>query len=109
MPRVGKQLAASSTLCESPLNPRSKLYARSLLPISSYYIIGIPLGIYLAFKQDMKLSGLWIGLTVALVFTSVIGGMIVLRADWNYEVKKVMDRLESDRNAGNDEESVESI
>lgn len=56
----------------------------------------------------MGLSGLWVGLTVALVSTSVIGGMIVLRADWNYEVKKVMDRLESDRNLGNDEESRES-
>ena len=56
----------------------------------------------------MGLSGLWVGLTVALVSTSVVGGMIILRADWNYEVKKVMDRLESDRTVGNDEESLES-
>ena len=66
------------------------------------------MGIYLAFKQDMNLWGLWIGLTIALVFTSGIGGLIVLRADWDHEVKKVMDRLESDRNVG-DDESTESV
>lgn len=66
------------------------------------------MGIYLAFRQDMKLWGLWIGLTIALVFTSGIGGLIVLRADWDREVKKVMERLEDDRNPDGDDESTES-
>ena len=77
--------------------------------ISSYYIIGIPLGIYLTFKHDMKLWGLWIGLTVALVCTSTVGGLIVLWADWDREVEKVMERLEGDRNLGDDDESTESV
>jgi multidrug resistance protein, MATE family len=67
------------------------------------------MGIYLAFKQDMKLSGLWVGLTTALVLVSVIGGLIVLRADWDYEVKKVMERLENETNLGNDDGSAESV
>ena len=80
-----------------------------MLPvISSYYIIGIPMGIYLAFRLDMRLWGLWIGLTAALVCTSTIGGLITLRADWDREVEKVMERLEGDRNLGNDDESAES-
>lgn len=66
------------------------------------------MGIYLAFRHDMKLWGLWIGLTIALVSTSVIGGLIVLQADWDHEVKKVMDRLESERDLGDDDESAES-
>ena len=66
------------------------------------------MGIYLAFKQGMRLWGLWIGLTIALVFTSVIGGLIVLRADWDHEVKKVMERLEGERNLDNDDASAES-
>jgi MATE family multidrug resistance protein len=66
------------------------------------------MGIYLAFKQDMKLWGLWIGLSIALVFTSVIGGLIILWADWDHEVKKVMERLESDGDSGDDDESAES-
>lgn len=73
---------------------------------SSYYVIGIPLGIYLAFKLNMNLIGLWIGLTVALLFTSVIGGLIILWADWDHEVKKVAARLESERNTGDDDSTV---
>lgn len=76
--------------------------------LSSYYILGIPIGIYLTFKQDMSLWGLWIGLTIALVSTSVVGGLIVLWADWDHEVQKVMERLESERNFGNVDASVES-
>lgn len=66
------------------------------------------MGFYLAFKQGMKLQGLWIGLTMALVSTSVIGGLIVLWVDWDYEVKKVMERLEDERNFGNDDSSAEN-
>jgi MATE family multidrug resistance protein len=63
---------------------------------------------YLAFRQDMGLFGIWLGLTIALVSTSVVGGLIILRADWDHEVKKVMERLESDRDMVDDEESAES-
>ena len=67
------------------------------------------MGIYLTFKQDMKLWGLWIGLTVALTFAGSIGGLIVMRADWDHEVKKVVERLENDGNADDDDVSAESV
>ena len=67
------------------------------------------MGIYLTFKHDMELWGLWIGLTVALLCTSTVGGLIVLWADWDHEVQKVMERLEDDRNLGDDAESAESV
>ena len=63
---------------------------------------------YITFKHNMGLWGLWIGLTLALVCTDVIGGLIILRADWDHEVEKVMKRLEGERNLGNDDESTES-
>jgi len=81
----------------------------AILNLVSYYIVGIPLGIYLTFKHDMELWGLWIGLTVALLCTSTVGGLIVLWADWDREVEKVMERLEDDRNLGDDAESAESV
>ena len=61
---------------------------------------------YLAFKQGMDLWGLWIGLTVALVFAGAVGSFTVLKADWDYEVTKVMDRLGDDRGLGNGDESA---
>ena len=63
---------------------------------------------YITFKHDMGLLGLWIGLTLALVCTSTVGGLIILRSDWDREVEKVIERLEGDRNLGNDDESPES-
>ena len=67
------------------------------------------MGIYLTFKLNMELWGLWIGLTVALVCTSIVGGLIVLWADWDREVEKVMKRLEDDGDLGDDAGSTESV
>ena len=106
--RADREPVLCLTLCKFLLDRHPKDLYLALPIISSYYILGIPMGIYLAFKHDMKLWGLWIGLTIALVSTSGIGGLIVLRADWDREVKKVMDRLESERNPGNDDEFAES-
>jgi len=66
------------------------------------------MGVYLAFEHDMGLWGLWVGLTVALVCTSTVGGMIVLWADWDREVEKVAERLEGDRKLRKDDEPIES-
>ncbi|KAG6826146.1 hypothetical protein H0H87_007840 [Tephrocybe sp. NHM501043] len=60
---------------------------------SSYYIIGIPFGMYLAFHFDMQLHGLWIGLTVSLIYCSFFGTLLSLRTNWDKEVWKVMQRL----------------
>ena len=47
----------------------------------------------------MKLHGLWIGLTLSLVSCAVLGTIICLRSDWDYEVKKVMNRLKAEAKA----------
>jgi len=42
----------------------------------------------------MGISGLWIGLTVSLVYCAFFGTLLCVRADWDWEVWKVMQRLE---------------
>ena len=63
---------------------------------SAYYILGIPLGVWLAFSWKMGLSGLWLGLTASLVYCAVFGTYLCLRTNWNAEVKKVLERVERD-------------
>jgi len=69
----------------------------ALLNVTGYYVLGIPFGIWLAFKKDMGLHGLWYGLTLALVYCSAFGVYISLKTDWKREVQKVTDRLEADK------------
>lgn len=60
------------------------------------------MGIWLAFRRDMGLHGLWYGLTIALVYGSAVGIWMGLNVDWDREVQKVQQRLEVDK--ANEEE-----
>ena len=68
----------------------------AMLSISAYYILGLPLGVFLAFRLHYGLHGMWISLTFALACCGVIGTWISLRADWNVEVQKVQERLKEE-------------
>ena len=48
---------------------------------------------WLTFKHDFGLYGLWIGLTLALIYGSVWVVVACVRTDWNEEVRKVQARL----------------
>ncbi|KIM30491.1 hypothetical protein M408DRAFT_66438 [Serendipita vermifera MAFF 305830] len=66
----------------------------ALLSVIGYYILGIPLGLVLAFKLGLGLIGLWIGLTLSLVFVGLVGlYLCTVRTDWEEEVRKTMMRL----------------
>ena len=60
-------------------------------------LTGIPFGIWLAFKRDLKLHGLWMGLTVSLFYCAAWGVYLCLRTNWNKEVQKVMDRVAAEQ------------
>ena len=52
----------------------------------------------------MGLHGLWIGLTVSLVYCATAGVWICLRTDWAREVEKVRMRIAADRKAEQQDE-----
>ena len=68
-------------------------------PYSAYYVIGIPFGIWLAFNRHWDLMGLWIGLTIALVYESIVSVWICLKTDWDRQVEKVRLRLAAEHKA----------
>ncbi|CED83587.1 Uncharacterized membrane protein, predicted efflux pump [Phaffia rhodozyma] len=65
----------------------------TLINLSSYYIFGIPVGVYLCFARHMDLTGLWIGLSIALTYSAVLCNIIIYRADWDVEVEKANARI----------------
>ena len=67
----------------------------ALINLTSYYIIGLPFGIWLTFTPRLKLGlvGLWIGLSVALGYASVVSAVLVWRSDWTRAVERVRERL----------------
>jgi len=65
----------------------------ALLNFIAYYILGLPLGVWLAFRWNFGLHGLWIGVTVSLAYCAAIGTFLCLRTDWDQEVVKVKERI----------------
>ncbi|KAG0694844.1 mate-domain-containing protein [Suillus ampliporus] len=91
------------------LRARGKQVVGAILNLSAYYVIGIPFGVWLTFKRDMGLVGLWVGITVALVYCSAWGIYLCITADWQKEVRKVLGRLAVEtKNADDAAENEES-
>ncbi|KAJ7138459.1 MATE efflux family protein [Mycena crocata] len=88
------------------LRAKGKQMTGALLNLSAYYIIGIPFGAWLAFNCDFGLHGLWIGLTVSLVYCAVFGTMLCVRTDWDHEVRKVLARINAENKARADDVDV---
>lgn len=79
------------------LRARGKQVLGATLNISAYYVIGLPIGLWLTFKRDFGLFGLWWGLNIAMAYASSIGLYICLTTDWDKEVEKVVARLAVDK------------
>ncbi|KAL6925907.1 hypothetical protein ACO0SA_000514 [Hanseniaspora valbyensis] len=52
------------------------------LNIFSYYIIGLPLGIILAFNTELNIFGFWIGLGVGILILAILETYYVIKSDW---------------------------
>ncbi|KAJ3770568.1 multidrug Oligosaccharidyl-lipid polysaccharide flippase [Lentinula raphanica] len=78
------------------LRARGKQGTGALLNLSAYYVLGVPLDpMYPSLPEATAgLRGLWIGLTVSLVYCAVIGTALCLATDWKHEVDKVQARVQ---------------
>ena len=67
----------------------------ALINLTSYYIIGLPFGLWLCFtpRFGLGLIGIWIGLSIALGYGSVVSAYLVWNANWTRAVERVRERL----------------
>nr|AHI48499.1 multidrug and toxic extrusion transporter [Vaccinium corymbosum] len=61
--------------------------------LGAYYLIGIPIGLTLAFVYHFGGKGLWTGIIVALFAQASFLAIITLRTDWEKEAKKASNRV----------------
>ncbi|KAG6380107.1 MATE efflux family protein [Boletus reticuloceps] len=79
------------------LRSRGKQTLGALINISAFYCIGTPVSLWLTFKQNWGLSGLWWGLTIGMAWAVILGSYFCMLTDWENEVERVMARLAVDK------------
>ncbi|KAH5402890.1 hypothetical protein HBI24_211780 [Parastagonospora nodorum] len=84
--------------CGGALRGMGRQHIGATVNIVSYYCGALPLGIWLAF-HGWGLGGLWVGQCIALYLVGFAEWAIVAWSNWDYQVKKAFDRMDSDDRA----------
>ncbi|KAJ2961481.1 hypothetical protein NQZ79_g3278 [Umbelopsis isabellina] len=79
--------------CGGSLRGMGNQHLGATVNMISYYVLALPLGIYLAFKCNYGLAGLWIGQCVALFLVGSFEWLIVALRDYDQEVERCSERL----------------
>ncbi|RZC78107.1 hypothetical protein C5167_002287 [Papaver somniferum] len=72
----------------------------------SYYLIGLPVGVFMGFKLDWGLEGLWIGLQIGMGLQTIVLLIMFWRADWDKEVQLSKDRVSEDVGLGEERKYI---
>lgn len=56
--------------------------------VGAYWLVGLPLAVYLGFYTGLNVLGLWLALACAILVQSFSALVIILRFDWDAEVKR---------------------
>ncbi|KAH8782445.1 mate-domain-containing protein [Hyaloscypha finlandica] len=84
--------------CGGSLRGMGRQHIGAAVNIVSYYMGALPLGIWLAF-HGWGLAGLWVGQCIALYLVGAIEWVIVAWSDWEYQVEKAFERMDSGERA----------
>jgi MATE family multidrug resistance protein len=86
---------AISAICNSVFLGTGKQKLGAVMNIAAYYVLGLPLGWYLAFHPMgmTGLMGMWVGLESALLVLSIVQMGFIITLDWNHEVLVAKQRL----------------
>jgi multidrug resistance protein, MATE family len=84
--------------CGGALRGMGRQHVGAIVNIVSYYCGALPLGIHLAF-HGWGLAGLWVGQCIALYLVGALEWAIVAFSNWEYQVKKAFERMDSNDRA----------
>ncbi|KAL5731710.1 Protein DETOXIFICATION 41 [Ranunculus cassubicifolius] len=70
--------------------------------ITTYYIIGLPVGCLLGFKTNLGVKGIWWGMILGVSLQTLTLIILTIRTNWYKEVEKAADRVQK----SGDEESL---
>uniref|UniRef100_A0A7N0TC81 Protein DETOXIFICATION n=1 Tax=Kalanchoe fedtschenkoi TaxID=63787 RepID=A0A7N0TC81_KALFE len=71
----------------------------AFINLGSYYLVGIPFAILLAFVLHIGGKGLWMGIICALVVQVMSLAIVTVRTDWEQEAKKATERVKDSMDA----------
>ena len=84
--------------CGGALRGMGRQHIGATVNIVSYYCGALPLGIWLAFN-GWGLAGLWVGQCIALYLVGFAEWAIVAWSDWDYQVQKAFERMDTNDRA----------
>ncbi|KAJ0759242.1 putative multi antimicrobial extrusion protein [Helianthus annuus] len=61
--------------------------------VGCYYVVGVPLGAFLAFKFNLGVMGIWCGMIAGTALQTLILLWVTFRTDWDKEVEKSKNRV----------------
>ncbi|KAG7578683.1 Multi antimicrobial extrusion protein [Arabidopsis thaliana x Arabidopsis arenosa] len=64
----------------------------------SYYLVGAPVGIYLAFSRGLNGKGLWCGVVVGSTVQATILAIVTTSINWKEQAEKARKRIDSTEN-----------
>lgn len=60
-----------------------------IIAIVAYYLVGLPVGLYLLLKTSVKVTGFWIGILFASLILFFLQVGYIYRVDWAQQAKMV--------------------
>jgi len=61
--------------------------------ITTYYLIGIPLGAILGYVLGYHVKGIWVGMLLGTLVQTIVLLFITIRTDWDKQVEATQQRL----------------
>lgn len=81
------------------LRAQARQQVGSKLNVIAYYIIGLPISLFLGFKMDLEIVGLWIGLLCGVFSLACSEFVCVFLTDWKSVIREAENRNKNRENS----------